>query len=59
MYYSNLILNLKEKFDLVKNISNEFKINSNIAKKVWAYNAKTLELIKGSPLFLKVKHLKY
>ena len=42
MYYSNLILNLKEKFDLVKNISNELKINSNIAKKVWAYYAKTL-----------------
>ena len=42
LYYSNLILNLKEKFDLVKNISNELKINSNIAKKVWAYYAKTL-----------------
>ena len=53
LYYSNLILNLKEKFDLVKNISNELKINSNIAKKVWAYDAKTLELIKGSPFVSK------
>lgn len=53
LYYSSLILNLKEKFDLVKNISNELKINSNIAKEVWAYDAKTLELIKGSPFVSK------
>ena len=53
LYYSNLILNLKEKFDLAKNISNELKINSNIAKKVWAYDAKRLELIKGSPFVSK------
>jgi len=49
LYYSNPILNLKEIFDLVKNISNELKLNSNIAKKVWAYDARTLELIKQSP----------
>lgn len=34
LYYSNTILNLKEIFYLVKNISNELKLNSNIAKKV-------------------------
>jgi hypothetical protein len=31
--YSNPIVNLKEIFDLVKHISNELKLYSNIAKK--------------------------
>jgi len=53
LYYSQPILNLKEIFDSVKNVSNELKLNSNIAKKVWAYDAKTLELIKGSPFVSK------
>jgi len=53
LYYSNPIFHLKEIFDLVKNISNELNLNSNIAKKVWAYDAKTLELIKGSPFISK------
>jgi hypothetical protein len=34
LYYSQPILNLKEIFDSVKNVSNELKLNSNIAKKV-------------------------
>jgi hypothetical protein len=34
LYYSNPILNLKEIFDLVKNISHELKLNSNIPKKL-------------------------
>jgi hypothetical protein len=55
LYYSNPIFNLKEIFDLVKNISNELNLNSNIAKKVWAYDAKTLELIKGSPFVSKTQ----
>jgi len=53
LYYSQPILNLKEIFDSVKNVSNELKLNSNIAKKVWTYDAKTLELIKGSPFVSK------
>lgn len=53
LYYSNPILNLKEIFDLVKNISHELKLNSNIPKKLWAYDAKTLELISGSPFVSK------
>lgn len=53
LYYSNPVLNLKETFDLIKNISNELKLNSNIAQKVWAYDAKTLELIKQSPFVSK------
>ena len=53
LYYSQPILNFKEIFDSVKNVSNELKLNSNIAKKVWAYDAKTLELIKGSPFVSK------
>jgi hypothetical protein len=55
LYYSNSIFNLKEIFDLAKNISNELNLNSNIAKKVWAYDAKTLELIKGSPFVSKTQ----
>jgi hypothetical protein len=55
LYYSYPIFNLKEIFDLVKNISNELNLNSNIAKKVWAYDAKTLELIKGSPFVSKTQ----
>ena len=55
MYYGNPIFNLKEIFDLVKNISNELKLNSNIAKKVWVYDAKRLELIKGSPFVSKTQ----
>lgn len=53
LYYSEPILNLIETFDLVKNVSKELKLNSNIAKEVWAYDAKTLELIKGSPFVSK------
>ena len=53
LYYSNIILNLKEKLDLVKSISNELEIKCNIAKKVRAYDVKPLESIKGSPFVSK------
>lgn len=53
LYYNQPILNLKDIFDSVKNVSNELKLNSNIAKKVWAYDAQTLELRKGSPFVSK------
>ena len=32
------------------------KLNSNIAQKVWAYEAQTLELIKRTFLYVKLKH---
>lgn len=53
LYYSQPILNLKEIFDLVKKVSSKLKLNSNIAKEVWAYDAKTLEIIKGNPFVSK------
>lgn len=51
--YNNPILNVKEIFDLVKMISHELKLNSNIPKKVGAYDAKTLEWITASPFVSK------
>jgi len=36
-------------FNLAKSISSGLKLNSNIAKEVWIYDAFTLELVKGSP----------
>lgn len=59
LYYSQPILNLEEIFDLVKNVSKDLKLNSNIAQKVWAYDANTLELIKGSPFVSKTQASKF
>lgn len=58
LYYSQPILNLEEIFDLVKNVSKDLKLNSNIAHKVWAYVANTLELLIGSP-FSKTQPSKF
>lgn len=55
LYYSQPILNLNETFKLVKNVSEDLKLNSNIAQEVWAYDAKSLELIKGSPFVSKTQ----
>ena len=55
LYYTKPITDMMETFNLVKNVSNDLKINSNIATNVWAYDAKTLELIKGSPFFSKTQ----
>ena len=48
LYNSKPILDLKETFKLVKTVSSDFKLNSNIAQ--------TLELIKEILLYLKLKH---
>jgi len=49
LYYSKPIINFELTFNLFKTASSGLNLNSNIAKQVWVYNAKTLELIKGSP----------
>jgi hypothetical protein len=49
LYYSKPIINFELTFNLSNRASSGLMLNSNIAKQVWAYNAKTLELIKGSP----------
>jgi hypothetical protein len=36
-------------FSLVKTSSNGLNLDSNIAKEVWVYDAKTLDSVKGSP----------
>lgn len=49
LYFSEPIKNFELTFNLAKDVSSDLKLNSNIAKEVWVYDAKTLELIKGSP----------
>ena len=49
LYYSKPIIDFELTFNLFKTASSDLNLNSNIAKQVWVYNAKTLELIKGSP----------
>ncbi len=55
LYNSKPIIDFKETFKLVKTVSNDFKLNSNIAQEVWAYDAQTLELIKGNPFVSKTQ----
>lgn len=49
LYYSKPILDLDLTFSLVKTSSNGLNLDSNIAKEVWVYDAKTLDSVKGSP----------
>ena len=49
LYISKPITDFELTFNLVKSVSKDLKLDSNIAKEVWAYNAKTLNLITGSP----------
>ena len=49
LYYSKPIIDFELTFNLVKVVSKDLKLNNNIAKEVWAYHAKTLNLIIGSP----------
>lgn len=49
LYYTKTIIDFNSTLDQIKNNLNDVKIYSNIAIKVWAYDAKTLTLLKGSP----------
>lgn len=49
LYYTRPIEDFESRFNLVKNISSDLKVNSNKSQEVWAYNGKTLEAVKGSP----------
>ena len=55
LYNSKPIIDLKETFKLVKTVLNDFKLNSNIAQEVWAYDAQALELIKGNSFVSKTQ----
>ena len=49
LYFTKSIIDFNFTLDLVNNTLKDVKIISNIAQKVWAYDALTLNLIKGSP----------
>lgn len=55
LYNSKPILDLKETYKLVKIVSNDFKLYSNIAQEVWAYHAQTLWWIKGNTFVSKTQ----
>lgn len=55
LYFSKPIIDFELTFNLVKSASEDLKLNSNVAKGVWAYDAKTLELISGSPFSSKTQ----
>ena len=49
LYFTKPIIDLNSTLDKVNNILKDVKLISNIAQKVWAYDARTLDLITGSP----------
>lgn len=49
LYYTKTIIDFNSILDQIKNNLKDVKIYSNIAIKVWAYDAKTLTLLEGSP----------
>lgn len=49
LYFTKSIIDFNSTLDLVNNTLKDVKIISNVAQKVWAYDALTLNLIKGSP----------
>jgi|HigsolmetaGSP11D_1036233.scaffolds.fasta_scaffold05338_2 hypothetical protein len=55
LYYTKPIIDFNSTLDQVNSILKDVKITSNIAQKVWAYDAKTLNLIKGSPFESKTQ----
>ena len=57
--YSNPITDLDLTISLVKTSSSGLNLDSNIAKRIWAYDAKSLEPIKGSPFPSKTQASTY
>ena len=53
LYLTKSIIDLESTFNKIKDILKEVKIYDNTAQTVWAYNAQTLKLIKGSPFSSK------
>ena len=49
LYFTKSIIDFNSTLDLVNITLKDVKIISNVAQKVWAYDALTLNLIKGSP----------
>jgi len=59
LYYSNPITDLDLTFSIVKTSSSGLNLDSNIAKQVWAYDAKSLDPLKGSPYASKTQASAY
>lgn len=59
LYFTKPIKDFELTFNLAKSTSSGLKLNSNMAKEVWVYDAKTLELIKGSPFPSKTQASSY
>lgn len=55
LYFTKPVIDFNSTLDLVNNTLKDVKIISNIAQKVWAYDALTLNLIKGSPFESKTQ----
>ena len=55
LYFTKSIIDFNSTLDLVNNTLKDVKIISNVAQKVWAYDALTLNLIKGSPFESKTQ----
>jgi group I intron endonuclease len=49
LYFTKPIIDFNSTLDKVNNILKDVKLISKIAQKVWVYDAKTLDLITGSP----------
>ncbi len=55
LYYTKPIIDFYSALDRVKDNLKDIKINSNVAIRVWAYDAKTLTPLNGSPFLSKTQ----
>lgn len=54
-FYTNPIKDFELTNDLIKSASIGLKLDNNIAVQIWAYDAKTLQIIDGSPFASKTQ----
>lgn len=52
LYYTKLIIDFNSTLGKVNNILKDVELVSNVAQKVWVYDALTLDLIKGSSFWI-------
>jgi group I intron endonuclease len=55
LYYTKSIIDFNSTLDQIKNNLKDVKIYSNMAIEIWAYDAQTLTLLKGSPFQSKTQ----
>lgn len=53
LYLTRPIIDFESTFNKIQDILKEVKIYDNTAQRVWAYDAQTLKLVKGSPFLSK------